>query len=1349
MALYKTGNPVPSSAMPDVWDNNRVQDEILNSEELEVETRTGIMTPTWKGVLKKNEDQIEETRQNLIPLSRQYMTLADAQADISNIPDGSTTYVRSPDGSTLADEYINNGGTLEATGRKMPSQVALENATDPLKGPVHLLNESAGYFSEHGSASVNTASTVMQRVSDIVASGTKLLNIDSNGVLVINKIVDASPPNITLTVKNNDVEILSLTVLPGETLQAGKVESPWFLVSTLGGKTPSQVIFQESVARIIFTKEDFPDIDGVDNTTGLYRAADKTYSFAPETAEGAPFSSVPCVANTNAGGVQFAIPVSLITDAGYPLTSEGVIGYFLAKYPELNIWCRPNSSDARRWHYNGLSLVPLSSGSVEITVDSSVSAVDVSVYSSPLVKRASPVVVNEGMFRNVAAYRNLVYSGHTGEVGEVSSPVGSMLSFDSLSASTVAASGRLNILVNEALAASVFFPGYGSVLSGDGSLIAPFDTFSLSECAQYRVAEITDTVARIQFILPPRISTAFNTITTEYLIDASGVFAPSTYNVASNVTRNSVSATTSLTPRVIQLCLMIADIVAAGYDYTDTASIETYAFELARRSQFLIYTGITKTMPDMGKYFSRELPAGRVSLTYENNNCAGFLTIKNGQSLKPVDDGKYIFQSADILNDTAYDYSGFPLELKVRFEPGQVGPDNSLYLVDGDGNEIACQFADEFNPNLRNPANMGFNYDGSLACGSVLFYDDLPAGERKYYQLKAYSRPRLAADLPVITQDLSTLTIGFGGYTFTFDLARNWQLNTVADPAGNVTRVQHGNFAAGYNTAVVQSAFLVNPSARVVSVGPVFVEVETVAFNSALGAVLPKTLKATTRTRIYKNGRLHFRSKFTAVDEIAVNMLWGTHGRISLPDFAITPGEKRFFTLLHEDSHTGNLWTFCLLRGTGDTHRDGVQYGPNRPNYWNVSNPSSGTTRLYGGWQFTSASDYSLLNWPVEKGWTWVTEFFVDPESRYTTENDMLTFIYNRPVGRFGSPVYPGTLRRRLFRHFEDYCAGSMEWFRSPEAVPYGGSSSVTNRYYCHTWDIYQYYVYGKGSLQGVYTNFKLYCEAVWQSFDNIGNAYTSGLMGLQFASRLVLPAFHWLYKAALRDGNEVIKASVSAAMTSLATAIRVYLDTHDGVALVATDGGNGNSNSNATGMRALALAIWMGGDTDGSLRAAFDKCNTLLSGGSYNYVTGVFTEKSGDVLNANNWLHYQAYAINNYLIACDLLGVTPALDMSNYFMQVQNGSGGFNEIPYSVSESRRGQPNTITFVTYPWIRTGRASAMVAMESAWQQFEEQHNSRTGMTQRIYDFNPLTSSTARYEVSFNVAVLVDTILSFSN
>ncbi|EOY9168669.1 hypothetical protein ACQFZR_001467, partial [Raoultella ornithinolytica] len=101
---------------------------MINSEDLEVETRTGKMQLTWAGLVKKNEDEIEDTRQNLIPLSKQYMTIADAQADIANIPAGSTTYYRSPDDSALAVEVINNGGTLEATGRKMPSQAAVDGA---------------------------------------------------------------------------------------------------------------------------------------------------------------------------------------------------------------------------------------------------------------------------------------------------------------------------------------------------------------------------------------------------------------------------------------------------------------------------------------------------------------------------------------------------------------------------------------------------------------------------------------------------------------------------------------------------------------------------------------------------------------------------------------------------------------------------------------------------------------------------------------------------------------------------------------------------------------------------------------------------------------------------------------------------------------------------------------------------------------------------------------------------------------------------------------------------------------------------------------------------------------------
>ncbi|EPX7976305.1 sialate O-acetylesterase, partial [Klebsiella pneumoniae] len=70
---------------------------------------------TWRQMMAKND----EIRQNIIPLSKQYMTIEAAQADIANIPAGSTTYVRSQDGSSLADEYINLAGTLQPTGRRM------------------------------------------------------------------------------------------------------------------------------------------------------------------------------------------------------------------------------------------------------------------------------------------------------------------------------------------------------------------------------------------------------------------------------------------------------------------------------------------------------------------------------------------------------------------------------------------------------------------------------------------------------------------------------------------------------------------------------------------------------------------------------------------------------------------------------------------------------------------------------------------------------------------------------------------------------------------------------------------------------------------------------------------------------------------------------------------------------------------------------------------------------------------------------------------------------------------------------------------------------------------------------
>ncbi|WP_257593542.1 hypothetical protein, partial [Klebsiella pneumoniae] len=112
-------NPELGSTSPAVLlDNAERMDKLVNGPAADVPDRGGDPLYSWRQMMAKND----EVRQNLIPLSKQYQTLAAAQADIANIPVGSTTYYRSPDDNALAVEVINNAGTLQPTGRKMPSQ---------------------------------------------------------------------------------------------------------------------------------------------------------------------------------------------------------------------------------------------------------------------------------------------------------------------------------------------------------------------------------------------------------------------------------------------------------------------------------------------------------------------------------------------------------------------------------------------------------------------------------------------------------------------------------------------------------------------------------------------------------------------------------------------------------------------------------------------------------------------------------------------------------------------------------------------------------------------------------------------------------------------------------------------------------------------------------------------------------------------------------------------------------------------------------------------------------------------------------------------------------------------------
>ena len=120
-------NPPLGTTTPEIFlDNVKRADELVNGPAGTINDRGGKPLDTWRLMMAKND----EVRQNIIPLSKQYQMLAAAQADIANIPEGSTTYYRSPDDSALAIEVMNVGGTLQPTGRKMPSQQAVDEASD-------------------------------------------------------------------------------------------------------------------------------------------------------------------------------------------------------------------------------------------------------------------------------------------------------------------------------------------------------------------------------------------------------------------------------------------------------------------------------------------------------------------------------------------------------------------------------------------------------------------------------------------------------------------------------------------------------------------------------------------------------------------------------------------------------------------------------------------------------------------------------------------------------------------------------------------------------------------------------------------------------------------------------------------------------------------------------------------------------------------------------------------------------------------------------------------------------------------------------------------------------------------
>ncbi|HCI8071042.1 TPA: hypothetical protein NQF68_005414, partial [Klebsiella pneumoniae] len=191
---------------------------------------------------------------------------------------GSATYYRSPDDSALAVEVINNGGTLEETGRKMPS--------------TELVNVKVSAAYEDLNAKIGSTNVLLSEIlalpltkfTSITAPGDTVVNVGKESVLLINSLSaaetsDARNQKNTLKVTDlqSGVTTIVAELLPAEYFADNVLNSPYHSVQ-LAKLRPATVLFDatNSVARAIFTN--VPLINTYKSITA-YAVIDKSGDF--------------------------------------------------------------------------------------------------------------------------------------------------------------------------------------------------------------------------------------------------------------------------------------------------------------------------------------------------------------------------------------------------------------------------------------------------------------------------------------------------------------------------------------------------------------------------------------------------------------------------------------------------------------------------------------------------------------------------------------------------------------------------------------------------------------------------------------------------------------------------------------------------------------------------------------------------------------------------------------------------------------------------------------------------------------------------------------------------------------
>ncbi|MFK9880262.1 hypothetical protein ACJEQ9_37775, partial [Klebsiella pneumoniae] len=239
-----------------------------------------------------------------------------------NIPEGSTTYYRSPDVSALAVEVINNGGTLEETGRKMPSGAGVDAKVSAL---YEYINDKIGTINVLLS---EISSLPLTKFTSISMPGDTVVNVGKESVLRINSLSaaetsDARNQKNTLKVTNlqSGVTTVIAELLPAEYFADNVLNSPYHSVQ-LAKLKPSTVLYDatNSVARAIFAN--IPLVNTFKSITA-YAVIDKSGDFISGNTGAYGSDGKYCTLYSNPDGstsIQLTFPYSDITGAGFSIT---------------------------------------------------------------------------------------------------------------------------------------------------------------------------------------------------------------------------------------------------------------------------------------------------------------------------------------------------------------------------------------------------------------------------------------------------------------------------------------------------------------------------------------------------------------------------------------------------------------------------------------------------------------------------------------------------------------------------------------------------------------------------------------------------------------------------------------------------------------------------------------------------------------------------------------------------------------------------------------------------------------------------------------------------------------------